>query len=86
MHYHSVAAAGAWMGQPLWSKPQVQGQCLSWPKHSPGGGHADREMRHREVLHLWVLVLLGVVRTRADLRPQGLDFCNRTELNHLVVF
>lgn len=44
------------------------------------------KMRHRGGLHLWALVLMGLVRTRACLWPKRLElFHKETELSHLTV-
>lgn len=51
-----------------------------------GGGHADGEMRHKEVLHLCILALLGLTGPTASLLLQQLVFFHRwTELSHLVL-
>ena len=51
-----------------------------------GSGHADGKVRHKEVLDLWVLFLLGLVRTSAGLQPQRLDLLhNELELSHLFL-
>lgn len=51
-----------------------------------GSKHAHGEMRHRKVLHLWVLALLGLIGMGTSLWCQSLDFFHSwTELSHLVV-
>lgn len=42
-------------------------------------------MRNGEVLHLWVLALLGLIDVGVDLWPQRQDFFQKVELSHLVV-
>ena len=67
------------------SAAAVQAQELCWPKCSLGGGHADGDMKHRELLHLRVLALLGLILAGGDLSPQSLDFLHsRIELSCLV--
>lgn len=47
---------------------------------------ADGEIRHKKVLHLWVLELPGLVVLSAGLQLQRLDFFHsKMELSHLVV-
>lgn len=53
------------------------------PSTALGGRPADGEMRHREALHLWALVLLGIVRTSVGLWSQRLDLnCSKRQLRH----
>ena len=56
-------------------------------KYNLGCRHADGKVIHRKVLHLWALVLLGLVRTSsAGLWPQRQDlFHTEMELSHLVM-
>lgn len=63
-----------------WSPPRV----LAAAPSSLGGGRADAETRHGEVLPLWILGLLGLVRAGAGLRPQRMDFCSQMELSRRV--
>ena len=70
--------AAAWTTNP---RPKRSTGC---GPSSLGGRCADGEMKHREVLYVWALVPLGLVRTSVGLRSQKLDLlCSEAELSHL---